>query len=145
MAEHIGGNIRAWDDNAATPAPAALTVNLVKHPGGVMPADDRVNMMRIWVTISGTALNAINLALYPGRRGTTTTANFAAQPVINSVAGGVVALGQGTYTLTFAAPFAGTAMFEVPVSPGIPYQVALSRTGGGVGSLAIAVADYLAV
>jgi hypothetical protein len=146
MAEYIGEGLRAWDNNGVAPGAAApLTVNIAKSAHGVIPGDDRANLMRLWITISVVGLDAINVQVFPARRNTTTTVNFAALPVINSVAGGVVNMGQGTFTLAFAAPFVGTAMIEIPISPGIPYEVGLSRTGGGAGTLAIAVADLLAV
>jgi len=146
MAGLIISNIRAWDDNATPAAAKAMTTSLVAAPAGVMPAVPKANLIRLWVTLDGTAVDGVTVSLTPAKRGTTTTANIEPVRNLQGLAAGVADLQPGSFRASFAPAITGkTVPLDIPIFPGVPYLVSVARVGGAADSTAIVTADFAEV
>lgn len=141
-------NLRAWDDNASTPAPRALSDSALEAPpaGAICRADgsavspDEANLLLLTVTLSGTDITTLHFKVVPSPDGGTTQRG--PLPNIDSVSGGVVTFGGGEYQFDPPAG-GGTFSFPIAILPGMSHIVKMMRTGGDGTSKALAIADLM--
>jgi hypothetical protein len=146
MADSLGGEVRAFDNNANPPAAQALTLALVQSPGGIMPIIPGANLVRIWVDITGTACDGLDVQLTPSKRRQTSIVGHRPVPVVNSISGGIMTQAAEIVRRDFGATLTNISVpFDIPILPDCAYIVAIARRGGGVGTLALATAEFYSI
>ena len=143
----LTGDIRygiiAWAD--ATGSAKALTTSPVDSDYGVIPVEDRANLLRLWVTLSGTAVDGVDIQLTPAKRGQIDTSGIEPIRNLDSVSSGVATFSEATYRLDFSsgAKTGVTVPVDIPVVPGYAYMVSAARIGGDATSSALITADWV--
>jgi hypothetical protein len=132
--------IRAWDDNAGTPAAKVLTTSFVKSDGPVIPAHPRAGILLLTVTLSGTAVGTLHLKVVPSPdRGAT---ERGAIPIVAGGAGGKVIYTDASHEKTSPSTSIKHT-FPIQIFPGLDYVVYAKRTGGSTDSAALIIADVI--
>jgi len=144
MSNILQTKIRAWDDNGAAPGARLLTVAAVVSLNGVMPGLRTANMLRLFATISGTAIDELRIRLHGAPSGAV-VASAVSVPVVNTVVGGIGYFQPGILALVYGAPFVGLCSWEIPITPGQPLMVWAYRVGGAADSAAIIQAELCEV
>jgi len=145
MADNLTQSINAYSNSGAALDP---TTSLLASPDGEIQAPQGCNMMNLFIVLSGTALDNLEVTVGMLRADETVAGDGAAKmAAVNGVSSDVVDLGTGEadYKLTDAGALTGRYVLSIPVQPYYKYLVSMKRTGGDATSRALGTADFVAV